>query len=167
MQKMREYGLRTERCEVWHNKPKNTSESLQQVLMCNWNGHCQEGSIFEVNLLAGMYFTSHKRCTKDGAQMSLENFGCTYQPDLFSSMAATIKPSLSDTAISLSLRTPVSTHPDSLVFNVERAAGPDHKIMLTFHRVWNEQEKWVHDTYFVTHTKWWGISVAWVLDVDN
>lgn len=86
-----------------------------------------------INTLAG---TSH-----DGAQMSLKNFGCASQPDLISSMAATIKITLSDIAIFLSLHTPVSTHSDSLVLNVERAAGPDHKIMLTFHRVRDEQEK--------------------------
>jgi len=89
-----------------------------------------------INMLAGMYVTSH-----GGAQMSLKNFGCTSQPDLISSMAATIKITLSDIAIFLSLRTPVSTHSDSLVLNVERAGGPDHKITLTFHRVRDEQEK--------------------------
>lgn len=75
------------------------------------------------------------------------------QPDLTSPMATTIKITLSDIAIFLSLHTPVSTHSDSLVLNVERAAGPDHQIMLTFHRVRDEQEKWVHDTYFILHTE--------------
>lgn len=89
-----------------------------------------------INMLAGTYVPSH-----DGAQMSLKNFGCTSQPDLISSMAATITITHSDIAIFLSLHTPVSTHSDSLVLNVERAAGPDHKIMLTFHRVRDEQEK--------------------------
>lgn len=89
-----------------------------------------------INTLAGTYVTS-----RDSVQMSLKNFGCTSQPDLISSMAATIKITLSDIAIFLSLHTPVSTHSDSLVLNVERAAGPDHKIMLTFHKVRDKQEK--------------------------
>lgn len=73
--------------------------------------------------------------------MSLKNFGYSSQPDLTSPMAATIKITLSDIAIFLSLHTPVSTHFDSLVLNVERASGPDHQIMLTFHRIRDEQEK--------------------------
>lgn len=73
----------------------------------------------------------------NGAQKSLKNPGCTSQPDLIS----TIKITLSDIAISLSVHTPVSIQSDSLVLNVERAAGPDHEIMLTFHRVRDEQEK--------------------------
>lgn len=56
-------------------------------------------------------------------------------------MATTIKIILSDIAVSLSLHTHVSIHSDSLVLSVERAAGPDHKIMLTFHTVQDEQEK--------------------------
>lgn len=99
-----------------------------------------------INMLANTYVTS-----RDGAQMSLKNFGCTSQANLISSIAATIKITLSHTAIFLPLHTPVSTHSDSLVLNVERAAGPDHKIMLTFHRVRSEQEKSVHDTYFIMH----------------
>lgn len=83
-----------------------------------------------INMLAGTMVISH-----DGAQKSLNNFGCTSQPDLLSTMATTIKITLSDIAISLSLHTPVSIHSDSLVLNVERAAGLDHKIVLTFHRV--------------------------------
>lgn len=47
----------------------------------------------------------------------------------------------SDIAIFLSLHTPVSTHFDSFILNVERATGPGHKIMLTFHRVQDKQEK--------------------------
>lgn len=81
-----------------------------------------------------------------GAQKSLKNFGCTSQPDLISTTATTIKTTLSDIAIFFSLHTPVSIHSDSLVLNGQRAAGPDHKIMLTFHRVWDEWEKWVYDT---------------------
>lgn len=79
--------------------------------------------------------------SNDGAQKSLKNFGCTFQPDVISTVATTIKITLSDIAISLSLHTPVSIHSDSLVLNGERAAGSDHKIMLTFHRVQDKQEK--------------------------
>lgn len=80
-------------------------------------------------MLAGMMVSSH-----DDAQKGLKNVGCTSQPGLISTVATTIKITLSDIAISFSLHTPVSIHSDSLVLNGQRAAGPDHKIMLTFHR---------------------------------
>lgn len=149
-----------EQCKKWENMDwgqrgvkfdMTNPKILQRVFKKYWcateMGIVVRGEFLKLTCLLA-YMSS-----QDGAQMSLKNFSCTYQPDLISSMAATIKIPLSDIAISLFLHTPVSTHSDSLVFNVERAAGPDHKIMLTFHRVWEEQEKWVCDTYFVRHTK--------------